>query len=286
MSERELSSIPALPPLFAKATLGAALPGRGEELPDERVVVRGAAIDKERLADYCGVCGFALGDRVPATYVHILAFPLSMALMAQRSFPFPLLGLVHVANRIERIRPLGLEPDLDLAVWAEDLRPHPKGRQFDLVAESSVGGEVVWRGRSTYLRRGGGSDGAATDRTAASDLGDEGTTAAIWKVPGDIGRRYADVSGDRNPIHLHPLTAKLFGFPRAIAHGMWTKARCLAAFAGTLPDAFAVEVGFRAPLLIPGRARLRTAPAGAGWALRLDSPDGEHTHLEGSIEPL
>ena len=50
-----------------------------------------------------------------------------------------------------------------------------------------------------------------------------------WRLPGDLGRRYAAVSGDRNPIHLYALTAKAFGFPRQIAHGMWSKARCLAA---------------------------------------------------------
>ena len=36
------------------------------------------------------------------------------------------------------------------------------------------------------------------------------------------------MSGDVNPIHLHALTARAMGFPRAIAHGMWTYARTLA----------------------------------------------------------
>ena len=76
----------------------------------------------------------------------------------------------------------------------------------------------------------------------------------VWRVPGDIGRRYGGVSGDLNPIHLHPLSARLFGFPRAIAHGMWTKARAVAAMEAKLPEAFAVDVGFRKPLLLPGKA--------------------------------
>src|SRR5213076_2448555 len=76
---------------------------------------------------------------------------------------------------------------------------------------------------------------------------------AVWKLPGDIGRRYAAVSGDRNPIHLHPLSARLFGFPRAIAHGMWTKARALAAQEAELPDAYTTSVRFRKPILLPSR---------------------------------
>jgi acyl dehydratase len=49
------------------------------------------------------------------------------------------------------------------------------------------------------------------------------------RAPADIGRRYGLVSGDMNPIHLSAPSAKLFGFRQAIAHGLWTKARALAA---------------------------------------------------------
>ena len=62
-------------------------------------------------------------------------------------------------------------------------------------------------------------------------------SAATWRIPDDAGRRYAKVSGDVNPIHLSGLTAKAFGFKRAIAHGMWVKARVLGALSGRLPDA-------------------------------------------------
>ena len=39
--------------------------------------------------------------------------------------------------------------------------------------------------------------------------------------------RYADASGDHNPIHTSPLLARAFGFRGAIAHGMHTLARCV-----------------------------------------------------------
>jgi len=123
-------------------------------------------------------------------------------------------------------------------------------------------------------RRDSESDGAGEARLDVS---------AEWQVPGDVGRRYAAVSGDRNPIHMHPVTARLFGFPSAIAHGMWTKARCLAAFEGRIGEEFAIEVEFKAPLRIPGRARLLTGSADGGWRFRVEAPDGARSHVVGSI---
>jgi MaoC like domain len=145
-------------------------------------------------------------------------------------FPFSPLGLVHVANRIEQRRPLRADERLDLRVRAADLRPHERGTQFDMLAEAAVDGETVWRDRSAYLHREGGGGGGG-------DRAEPPVASAIWRVPGDIGRRYANVSGDSNPIHLHDLAAKALGQPGAIAHGMWTKARCLAALEGSLPEA-------------------------------------------------
>jgi acyl dehydratase len=113
---------------------------------------------------------------------------------------------------------------------------------------------VVWRETSTYLRRTGNGTGPGIARRTESRP--VGTPRARWRVPDDIGRRYADVSGDHNPIHLHPLTARLFGFRRAIAHGMWSLARCLAYYEGRLPDAYTVDVAFRTPILLPATVSL------------------------------
>ena len=103
-----------------------------------------------------------------------------------------------------------------------------------------------------------------------------------WKLPEDLGRRYGSVSGDRNPIHLHQYTAKLFGFPRAIAHGMWTKARALAALESTLPDAYTVDVSFRKPILLPGRVTF--AHQDGQFTVR-SAKRPEILHLEGTVTP-
>jgi len=276
---RELDSTPSLATLYPKALLGGVLrKPSGGELPDTELVRTGVVVDPAHLAAYNTVCGFRLSDELPATYPHMLAFPLQMALMTEPGFPFPLLGMVHVANRITQHRALRVSEPLTVRVRAENLRPHEKGRQFDVISEAWAGEHLVWTDVSTYLRRGSGSGSSRRDQLAPP------TPDAIWRVPGDIGRRYAEVSGDRNPIHLHPLTARLFGFPRAIAHGMWTKAHALAAFEGRLPEAFTVDVRFKQPVLLPAKAAFTSWSTSEGWAFELWS--GPKPNLEGTISSL
>ena len=107
---------------------------------------------------------------------------------------------------------------------------------------------------------------------------------AIWDVPGDTGRRYASVSGDRNPIHLHGLSARLFGQPGAIAHGMWSKARCLAALEGHLPEAFTVEVSFKLPVRLPAKVAFSSSHEGAERRFALHDARSGKPHLEGSAQ--
>ncbi len=235
------------------------LPGGGGDLPSLQRQNAGIEIDRDHLAAYAKVCGFTLRDTLPATYLNVLAFPVHINLMTDPAMPFGPVGLVHVTNLIRHHRPVRTAETLDLEVTATGLDPHPKGRTLTLVTTWRSGGEIVWSGESTMLRRGKGDESA---KAGGVDLTQEIAPTVTWKVPGDIGRRYGAVSGDRNPIHLYDITAKAFGFPRAIAHGLWTKAHALAALEATLPDAFDVEVRFRTPILLPSTVTFGSAANG------------------------
>ncbi|MEY9847960.1 MaoC family dehydratase [Streptacidiphilus sp. MAP5-3] len=278
----ELSGTPSIASLYARAVLPKSRRD-GASVPERAVRLRNVAPDPQRLDRYRELCGFAAVDRLPATYPHLVAFPLSMALMTARDFPLPLLGLVHLANRIEQLRPVAPDTRLDHLVRTTAPRPHAKGRVFDVVAEATTAdAERVWRSVSTYLHRGPGDDAKGPRPVDEELTGAE--LDASWTLPGDLGRAYGAVSGDRNPIHLHPLTARLFGFRRAIAHGMWTKARCLAALEPHLPDAFTVGVDFRTPVLLPGSVRFRAARvAERDWSFQLTDPTADRRHLLGRV---
>jgi acyl dehydratase len=277
-------------PLFARA--GAAMiPGasrlpfvggeRAGEVPDLVLTLDHVVVDRERLAAYDRVCKFPLRDGLPATYPHMLAFPLHLSLMTDPSFPFPALGLVHIANRIVQHRPIGADERLDLRVWATALEPHPRGTRFTLRSEARVGDELVWEESSTILKRGEPSPGAPVEREPPAD--EQLPVTATWRLPADLGRRYGSVSGDLNPIHIHPLTAKLFGFPTAIAHGMWTKARCLAALDPRLPDRFTVDVSFKKPILLPATVEFSEREDSAGIRFAVRGAGKGTPHLDGVI---
>jgi acyl dehydratase len=293
-----------MPLLFARA--GAAmipgasrLPfvgGGGQDIPDLTLVLRDVPVERDRLDTYKRVCGFPDGGHagaqaLPATYPHMLAFPLHLALMTDGSFPFPAIGLVHIYNRIVQHRPISASERLSFKVWATPIEAHPRGRQFSIRTEARTRDELVWEEVSTNLRRGGGSGGGSGDGPDVPDAS-ELPEREEWKLAGDLGRRYGSVSGDLNPIHVHPLSAKLFGFPSAIAHGMWTKARCLGALTAQLPEAFTVEASFRKPIVLPATVTFAVSNGeggeGAGSEVRFgvrDASKPDKRHLDGRLTP-
>jgi hypothetical protein len=291
MTTEELDAPPSLAAIYPRALTGAVteiprkLPGlrRGgePELPDLEYVVRDVEVDRDHLAQYDHVCGFRLRDELPPTYPHMVAFPLAMKVMTDGSFPFPVMGLVHIENRIDQQRAIRADEKLDFTVRSDNLREHDRGLQFDLVADVTADGEPVWHSTSTYLRRMGGAGGGGS----GDKRSEPPTPDSYWKIDDDIGRRYAGVSGDINPIHMHALSARLFGFPKPIAHGMWLKARCLAALEGQLPDALSVEVAFKLPLLLPAKVAFASWPADDGRDFAVHDARNGKPHLTGSVRP-
>ena len=280
----ELRGEPKLGPMFAKAVVTGSK-RKGRTLPDLEVVRRDVTPSVADVADYDAVCGFALSNRVPSTYLHVLVFPLQVALMSDEAFPFPLMGSVHLENTITQHRPVLLGESLELRARAENLRPHFRGAQADLIGEVYVGGELVWEGRSTYLFRGRKVEGEVPPKVDEPDAV-EGF-GATWRLGGDLGRRYAKVSGDVNPIHMNPLAAKALGFPTTIVHGMWSKARMLAAIENRLPDAYEATMSFRKPLLIPSTVSFVAEGArDGGFDLALRNAKKRTEHVRGSVRPL
>ena len=274
MATRDLDSPPSILPLYARAAAplvpGASLlpfvPGGGGEIPELELELTGVARRPERARRLRPGVRLRPARHLPPTYPHVLAFPLHMAVMADGGFPFGAVGLVHVENRIAQHRPIGVGEELDARACAPTtLQPHPKGRTFALVTEARVGRRDRLGGAtSTMLRR--GKRRSRRRPAAASAVAEPHGAGRRRRAPSGARRRPRPPlrRGLRRPqpdphARADREAARL---PAAIAHGMWTKARCLAALEGRLPDAFTVEVRFRKPILLPGRVEFASADDG------------------------
>ncbi len=212
--------LPGVPGLGGLYVRGAASSGRlaigrrldraPVDLPDVTYVVRSVQASPDRLTEYQHLLGESASDVLPAGFVHVLAFPVATSLIARSDFPLPLAGLIHVSNRVTQLRPLSLGDDLEIRASATNLRAHRTGTQVDLEVTVSTDDQVAWRGVSTYLARGTFLLGEGPDERTTFE---PPTPTGRWVLPSDTGRRYAAVSGDRNPIHLSSLAARAFGFP-------------------------------------------------------------------------
>lgn len=283
--DAEVELLPALPrlgPLLARA-LVPSLDRGPTRVPARTLLVTGVAQDRARLAGYDRVCGFTLRDRVPPTWLHVLTFGLHVHLLSGTGSTIRLAGAVHVSNRMRLHRPVDAGETLDISVRAENLRPHKRGALLDMVGEVRVGDELVWDGVSTYLAAGATVPGTP-DVVPRQEFVPE-PPISTWRLPGDLGQEYRRVSLDPNPIHTSRVAARAFGFARPIAHGMWTHARLLAALEPRLPDAYAVEVAFRRPILLPATVGAWWHPGADGWRAAVTIPDGAKPYLTATVNP-
>ncbi|MCI2237504.1 hypothetical protein MO973_06390 [Paenibacillus sp. TRM 82003] len=262
------------------------------DLPRRRVEQHGVRVDPFRLAAWSRLCGYPLRSRLPLPYPHLLGFTAQVQLLVSEPFPFRLLGLVHVAQEFTQHRPLPVEAELEVSVRAVAMAPHRRGAVVDLVTEVRAAGDgaPAWRGVSRYLAPGARLPGAVPPAEADPPAPGPGAAVGRWRVGASTGRRYAEVSGDVNPIHLAAPAARLLGFRRALAHGLWTASRSLAVLDGRLPDAVRADVRFKAPLLLPATVEHRHERVpereGGGWRTAVRSRDGARTHLLTRVTPL
>jgi len=240
-------------------------------------------LDAEHIAQYAAVCGFSPAHGVPMTYPHLLGFPLQLMLMTESAFPYSVIGLVHLCNTIRQHQRLQAGERVRVEVRPRRLFQHARGQAFAIETTITRARAVVWESLSTYLRVGVPSPQGAPliALPTAQDLSPDGR----WDAPADTGRRYAQVSGDWNPIHVSNIGAKLFGFAHPIAHGMWTKARALATLLPAAPLAQGEVVAeFKTPLSLPGAATLWQADeATPGRPFEVRNAAGDKPYLRGVL---
>jgi acyl dehydratase len=262
----------------------------GREVPAIEARIGKLKPRREHLEAYRRVCGFSSDGKFPITYPHVMAMPLNVAILTNDAFPVRLMGMVHVRNDIECRRAIADDEALDVRCHLVGHRETDRGQEFELVTEAAVAGQQVWSEISTFLARRRAPRAPGSSKKPGKAAGEQ-TPAAVsttsWHADADIGRRYAAVSGDFNPIHLTDITARLFGFDRAIAHGMWSLARTAAELeARVAADATKLTAVFKLPILLPSWLNLHSWETRGGVGFSLKDAQGDKPHVVGSFERL
>lgn len=258
----------ALPPMTALA-MARALFKRERSGPPSPVSTAYAldGIDRAHLARYNRLLGFAPGA-LPVTYYYLLAQRAHLPTLLRDAFPFRVAGLVHVANDIVEHRLPGFDEALRLVTDVAVDPPRPNGAVYcTLVTRADAGAGPVFTCASTYLARRGKAGGGARPAAEAP----AGPEIGAWALGAASGRDYAAVSGDWNPIHLWPWSARLFGMRQPIIHGMHTMARACALLE---------QAGGRRVRAIGGRFKA-PAPLGTTLALHAALEQGAYAVLDG-----
>ncbi|MGH2749707.1 MAG: MaoC/PaaZ C-terminal domain-containing protein [Actinomycetota bacterium] len=136
-----------------------------------------------------------------------------------------LLRLVHGAEEHVLHKPLRPGDTLTVTPVLETIETKETGETFTVAAQqTNQDGDLVAEVRGTMFIRGTGSRKAAAAEARSTEPAREIVYEESTKVDEDQPKRYAEASGDHNPIHLDADIAKMAGLPGVILHGMCTMA--------------------------------------------------------------
>jgi acyl dehydratase len=256
----------ALPPLQAAATV---------------------AVDQAWLSGYRAIIGAVDDGALPPCAPQVFAVDLHLRILGDPQYPLPVLGMVHLENTIEERRPIPASSTLELQASLQGHRRVARGITIDIVTEAHVGGDCVWRSVLTALVK---TPGPAEPKKPREEPPAEAwASSSTVRLREDLGRRYARIAGDANPIHWNAWTARPFGFPRPIIHGMWTLARSLVEVDALMPPRpRRIHARFIRPVFLPGSMVVSaTAPSSSGAvSVRVTPPAPGAPHMFAEVAPL
>ena len=255
----------------------------GVILPDLGYKIHAVGVDTPSYLAFCRMFGFS-EDSVPLTYWHIRFFGLRAFLASRPEAPFPLPGMVHLSDRIRQYRPIRPEESLTVDCRFGRLLGHEKGTAFETLTRLYSGNELVWEENTVNLYLGKGIPCAVETESFPIELGQNCQTVTAEMHSG-LGREYAKVSGDYNPIHLNTMGARVFGFKRHLLHGWYSVNRCLQPYEKELKRTAELLASFKKPLFLPSKINLKTERATGGILFEAADFKENFPHVKGMLIP-
>ena len=238
----------------------------GEALPLLVAEWKGVSVEAEGLKKYCAATGLEEDGCLPILFPHVLTAPVHMTFIAHKDFPLSPLGALHLRNHILQHEAIGAGEKMNVKCRLADSRVVKSGLEFDVQTAIHVDGPRKWESIATYFVRGKkfGEAGEPPAIAGMAELGAPNTEAA-FHVPKNMGRHYAGIARDYNPIHISKILAKLFGFKRDIIHGMWSAAKAMSQLPGVGTDGpLRHDLAFKGPIFMDSDVTVKAEAGDAG----------------------
>ncbi|MFT5592873.1 MAG: hypothetical protein ACI8SR_001239 [Oceanicoccus sp.] len=253
MHETLLSKPPTLTSLYTRALFKR--PAENNQPPSIPTLAINSHINPQQLSQYKTLCGDdSSSDIIPPLYPQVLAFKLHLELLLNKQLPFPVMGLIHTSNSCEYFSPIYQTDNLNIKVGLGHYEKNTKGINCTLLTQVYVNDTLKWEAKSTYYYR---TPNNALKKSRSSKnlkLIKQPQNSITWSLPANLGRQYAKITGDLNPIHLFSLSAKLFGFKQTIIHGMCMAAKATAqAQSEPLTFPICIYIEFKKPVYLPDK---------------------------------
>ena len=223
------------------------------------------AIDQQKYKKYCEVCQIPASDDLPLLYPHVLSSSLHMQILTDKAFPLKLLGAVHLRNKIIVHQNITVNDQLLFKVELKDKLILKGGIEFSFSTQAYSNDKLVWESLTTYYKR--GKFGTIDAETSPVNMVTLENTEKVtsWYLNKNLGKAYAKVCNDYNPIHVSKTLAKLFGFKRDVAHGMGVLTTALDRVkTSQIQYPFKNEVIFKGPLFLESEVSVVKSPQTPG----------------------
>ena len=258
---------------------------------------RQVLVEKSPYQKYCDMVGWDARRPLHPCYLQMLSLPLQLKCLTTPKSPFPVMGLVHMGNRIRLSHTYEIGVPVHLYASYSGVRQHHRGWEIDITVSGRQERQRIYEATASYLVRVNAAH-VEPERNWSRRAQDDAPLVLPegMAVCGELaagrgtGRRYAALSGDVNPIHLSRLSASVLGFRKAIAHGMWSLA---ATGSVILKDAWqdpAPQSGsvllqnrFMSPLMLPGKAQVYATPQGSEREFIVTNTSLSAAHLQGTL---
>ena len=275
MSEKKL---PPLSKLIFPAYLTIT---RGIKIGNKDIVIQeefsNISIDLENLLAYRQYFDFK--SKLPLTYIYIIAQRALLHLMLHKDFTIAVPGIVHISNEILLNPEFSVNEEFEIKSSIHV--PVKEGSLFPTaIIQFYQNGIEVAKNVSNYIAKRKSTQKRSKREVNESTFGVPSFNEN-WFVKKSVGKSYAHLSNDKNPIHTSKLFAKIAGFKRPIAHGWYSVSRSVSTAEKQSEREFkTLHVAFSKPIYLPSNVQLEL---NGSDNFRITHGQKQYSYLEGEL---